>query len=127
MVSDMHQHQSHQHHLTPHRDLHHAQQFGQDADHRFYPAALVARIAQRDLSTIHRWCRIGYLAGAIRGNGPGRQPWLIPEAEAERVALTLVIPAERSEQTQFKESHSTTSRQNGAEGASHGHPSPLDP
>lgn len=56
----------------------------------FVSAAVVARLACRDLSTIHRWCRIGYLAGAIRGTGPGRQPWLIPSAECHRVAVTTV-------------------------------------
>lgn len=83
MVPGMNRHQSYQ------RDDQHSQQVGDGADDRFYPAAVVARIAHRDLSTIHRWCRIGYLVGAIRGTGPGRQPWLIPAAECHRVAAVV--------------------------------------
>jgi hypothetical protein len=95
---------------------------------------MVARIAQRDLSTIHRWCRIGYLVGAIRGNGPGRQPWLIPAAECQRVAVTFVIPDEFSDHATISEerhtpsfSPSTTSRISGTEGEHHAHQSPRDP
>lgn len=84
MVPDMNRHQSSQ------RDDQHPQQLGDGAADRFYPAAVVARIAHRDLSTIHRWCRIGYLVGAIRGTGPGRQPWLIPAAECRRVGVDVI-------------------------------------
>ena len=83
MVPGMNRHQSYQ------RDDQHPQQSGDGAADRFVPAAVVARIAHRDLSTIHRWCRIGYLVGAIRGTGPGRQPWLIPAAECHRVAVAV--------------------------------------
>ena len=72
------------------RDDQNSQQLGDGAADRFYPAAVVARIAHRDLSTIHRWCRIGYLVGAIRGTGPGRQPWLIPAAECRRVRVDAI-------------------------------------
>jgi hypothetical protein len=90
--------------MTQH-DAHHSQQphprddqrdttVRADAGERFYPAMLVARLARRDLSTIHRWCRIGYLVGAVRGNGPGRQPWLIPAAEGQRVAMACTVTLE---------------------------------
>jgi hypothetical protein len=128
MVSGMNQHSMHP------RDHLHARQLGHDAGNRFYPASMVARIAQRDLSTIHRWCRIGYLVGAIRGNGPGRQPWLIPAAECQRVAVTFVIPDEFSDHATISDerhapslSPSTTSRVSGTEGEHHAHQSPLDP
>jgi hypothetical protein len=128
MVSGMNQHTSHP------RDHLRTRQLSHDAQNRFYPASMVARIAGRDLSTIHRWCRIGYLVGAIRGNGPGRQPWLIPAAECQRVAVTFVIPDEfRDHATISEERHtpslspSTTSRVSGTEGEHHAHQSPLDP
>jgi len=92
MVPDMNRHQSYQ------RDDQHPQQLGNGAADRFYPAAVVARIAHRDLSTIHRWCRIGYLVGAIRGTGPGRQPWLIPAAECRRVRMDAITAPHDTEE-----------------------------
>ena len=128
MVSGMNQHTSHL------RDSLRARHLNHHAQDRFYPASMVARIAGRDLSTIHRWCRIGYLVGAIRGNGPGRQPWLIPAAECQRVAVTFVVPDEFSDHATISEerhtpsfSPSTTSRISGIEGEHHAHQSPLDP
>lgn len=128
-VSGMNQHSMHS------RDHRRAPQIGHDAANRFYPASMVARIAGRDLSTIHRWCRIGYLVGAIRGNGPGRQPWLIPAAECQRVAVTFVVPDEFSEHATIPDERhvpsfapSTTSRISGfSEGEHHAHQSPRDP
>ncbi len=129
MVSGMNQHSMHP------RDHHRAPHPSHNAQDRFYPASMVARIAQRDLSTIHRWCRIGYLVGAIRGNGPGRQPWLIPATECQRVALTIVIPNEFSDHATIPDERqtpsftpSTTSRVSGfSEGEHHAHQSPRDP
>ena len=54
-------------------------------------APALARAAGRHLSTIHRWCRCGFVRGAIRGTGPGRQPWLIPAAEVTRLTATTHV------------------------------------
>lgn len=128
MVSGMNQYTSHP------RDHLRARHLSHDAGDRFYSATVVARIAQRDLSTIHRWCRIGYLMGAIRGNGPGRQPWLIPAVECQRVAVTFVVPDEFSDHATISDERhapsfapSTSSRVSGIEGEHHAHQSPLDP
>ncbi len=54
----------------------------------YLPATALAQPAGRHLSNIHRWCRIGFVRGAIRGTGPGRQPWLIPATEVTRLSST---------------------------------------
>ena len=56
----------------------------------YQPAVALARAAGRHLSTNHRWCRRGFVRGAIRGTGPGRQPWLIPATEVARLTTTKV-------------------------------------
>jgi hypothetical protein len=57
----------------------------------YLPATVLARAAGRHLSTIHRWCRRGFVRGAIRGTGPGRQPWLIPASEVTRLTTTALV------------------------------------
>ena len=59
----------------------------------YQPATTLARAAGRHLSTIHRWCRRGFVRGAIRGTGPGRQPWLIPATEITRLTNHVVVGA----------------------------------
>lgn len=57
----------------------------------YQPAVALARASDRHLSTIHRWCRRGFVHGTIRGTGPGRQPWLIPATEVAHLTTTKVM------------------------------------